>query len=361
MEREHGMAVRALVLAGTYSWGDSLLDREIRGPLVPVAQVPLIRYALRWLHDGGVTEATLCTTGSSRRLRRYLGDGSALGTRIDYSEDETPRGAAGCLRDAGLRTSAASFLVVEGALIPTLDLPELLAAHRRSGAEMTVAVEQDRRHSELSGERLPVPGGTYVIERSVLEEIPASGFQDIKEGLIPRMYERGRRVLIHSVLGVSPRVLNAETYLDVNEWMVERSSAHPDLLEGYLARGRSMVHPGAWIDGSARLVGPVVVGPGVRIRGGATVVGPTAIGAGSVLDEGALVSRSVLWNHCTIGKTAFVDRCLLSTGTRIEASTRLLSAVTEPRPVPPDRRTRDQAARSPSPSVRLRPERIGSV
>jgi NDP-sugar pyrophosphorylase family protein len=114
----------------------------------------------------------------------------------------------------------------------------------------------------------------------VLDLIPEHGFQDIKENLIPRLHRAGARVMAYESEGVCPRVLNAQTYLAVNQWVLERRVREEGESEG-------LVHPTAWVEPGARLVGPVQLGPRVRVQSGATIVGPTSIGAESTVGRNA--------------------------------------------------------------------------
>lgn len=336
--------IQGIILAGAYSWGDTRFERFLRGPLVPVAQRPLISYALSWLREAGVEDATICANGTSRAVRTCLADGASLPLRLDYYEDRVPRGPAGCVRDAGLLSQAETLLVAEGTLLPTADVHELLEAHWSSGAALTIVVDQDRRRQQLAGERPPSPSGLYVFDRRVLAAIPATGFQDIKESLVPRLHLAGERVVTHAVSGVSPRVLNCETYLAVNEWMVDRVTDAPGSLDGYYLRWRNggapcgevLAHGSAHIHPEARLLGAVLLGPRVKVRAGATIVGPTTIGEGCEIAAGAVVSRSVLWNRCVVGAQALVDRCLLADDATIEPSSTLFNSVKVRRPSVPD-------------------------
>jgi mannose-1-phosphate guanylyltransferase len=66
------------------------------------------------------------------------------------------------------------------------------------------------------------------------------------------------------------------------------------------------------------MIGPSIVGAEAVISDEAMVVGPTTLGAGSQVGEGALVSRSVGWQGCSIGAGAVVDRCVLTTQAVVE-------------------------------------------
>src|SRR5512134_3977729 len=95
-------SVHGIVIAGTYPAAGSALDALVPRPLLPVAQQPLITYALRWMHSAGVAHGTVCANSAARSIRTRL-DAATLGIGLDYLEDWNPRGAAGCVRDAGTR------------------------------------------------------------------------------------------------------------------------------------------------------------------------------------------------------------------------------------------------------------------
>jgi len=290
-------AVSAIVLAGSHRWSDSVFETLAPRPLVPIALEPLISYSLRWLRDGGIREATICANGTTRTISRALGGGGTLGMDLGYYEDCTPRGAAGCVRDAGLRAAAPTLVVTDGTAIPTVDLADLIARHRASGAAVTAVVH---REATPAGGR--TPGGVYVFDRRALDLVAQSGFQDIKEKLIPKLHHAGEKVMAYDAGGACPHVFDARTYLAVNHWMLLRLSADD---------ARSLVDPDARIEPGARLLGPVQVAAGARVESGATVVGPTSIGAGTVVARNALLACSTAWEDCLVGEGAVVHGCVL--------------------------------------------------
>jgi NDP-sugar pyrophosphorylase family protein len=321
-------SVRGVVLAGTYHWSGTSFEALLPRPLLPVAQAPLVSYALRWLRDGGVASATVCANSASRAVRDYLGKGNRLTMSIAYHEDWTPRGAAGCVKDAAARTDAQTLVIADGTAIPSVNIGLLLADHRSSQAAVTIVVHHDRL--ARAGERPLNPGGIYVFDRRALDYINETGFQDIKETLIPKLSKAGERIVTHAGLGVCPRVLNAETYLAVNHWMIEQMGADPSPLEHwgtYFETGQLLAHPTASVDPGARIIGPVLLGPQVRIAAGATIVGPVSLGAGCEVGERALVSRSVAWDRVSVSAGATVDHCVLADDAVVAPGERLLHAL----------------------------------
>jgi NDP-sugar pyrophosphorylase family protein len=321
--------VDGIVLAGTYPWNGASFESLIPRPLLPVAQAPLISYSLRWIGAGRPSRVFICLNEDSRRLRDRLGDGSQLDLAIEYYEDRSPRGAAGCARDVALRSEAQTFLICDGTIVPTVDREQLLTFHRDSGAALTVVVHRDE-HDQ--GRTAPFsPAGIYVAERSVFDFVGEHGFQDIKENLIPRLHQAGLPVLTHLAAGCCPRVVDARTYLTVSHWMISRVVYEHEATDGwstvFAGGGEVLAHSTARVDPAAKLVGPILLGPGVKIKAGATIVGPASIGAESTIAEGAVVSRSVTWERCVVSENAFLDACVLADDAQVASGADLFGSV----------------------------------
>ena len=319
-------SVQGIVLAGSYYWGEGAFERLLRGPLLPVAQRPLITYPLAWLRTSGVTAATVCANSSTPMVEQALGDGAALGMALTYYSDEQPRGPAGCARDAAALALADTYVLVEGAMIPSLDLGELLAAHWRTGAVASTVVEIDRRRAAVGTQRRGAPGGIYVFERHVLEDVPGAGFQDIKQGLLERLYGAGERVYVHEMRGLSPRILDYSSYAAVSGWLIATAARRPEFRD-YVPAGDGLRHPSATVHPSARLIGPVIVGPGAVVNADAVLVGPVSIGAHTVIESAAVVARSSVWERCRVGAGALVDASLLAHAVAVAPGEYLMNAV----------------------------------
>ena len=336
--------VAGIVLAGFQNWGDGRFERVLRGPLLPVAQTPLIRYSLDWLRLGGVSSAIVCAGRATSAVRDCLDIGSDIRIHLDYLEDLEPRGPAGCARDAMLRSTANVFVVVEGSMIPRLDLSALLESHRASKAAATVVVEIERRTRPGAGKEPRQAGGIYVFERRVLDGVPGRGYQDIKQGLLERLYAAGETVATYEVQGIAPRVLDAATYGSVGQWLITEEIRQPSFLVDYERVGEGLHHPTAIVHPSARLIGPILVGPYARIEPDAIIVGPTSIGAYTVIGAGAMVSRSTLWDDCAIGEHASVDGSILADAATVMRGEQLVATSHTP-VVTPGRGKRHVSAR----------------
>jgi NDP-sugar pyrophosphorylase family protein len=313
--------LRGIVLAGGYAWSNSAFDKVVPRPLLLIGDQPLIAYSLQWLQDAGVRNVTVCVNHETRnleaRLRRH-----PTSDFIDlvYRMDSMPRGPAGCVRDVVTEGLGDTWVVVDGTSIPNIDLTDLVRCHQASNAALTVVTHYDAHGGQAEGE---VPSGTYVIERRALNRVKPIGYVDIKENLIPSLYESGDRVVTYPSPEPSQRIMDLETYLSANAWTIQRRED--------LGGPSDMRGDGSVVAADALLVGPVLLGRDVRVMSGATIVGPASLGDGSLVASGAMVSRSSIWSHCVIGQGAVADRCLLADGAVVEPWTAVFGAVKDSR------------------------------
>lgn len=319
-------SVRGIVLAGDHPWNGCALDSVMPRVLAPVLYRPLVCYSLDWLRESGIIHATLCANGESRHVRTCLGTGSEIGMALEYYEDWTPRGPAGCVRDAAMQSDGEVFVVVEGAIIPRIDLRELVRAHADADAAVTVVVSSDHHNGNGLGRHLS-PTGIYVFQREALQHVSKTGYQDIKEVLILRLYDANRRVVTYVTEKECPRVSDAASYLSVNGWMLAQITSDPESLPEYRKVGESRVHRNARLADSAKLVGPVLVGPFAEVSEGTTIVGPTIIGVGSCIEARAVVCRSVILDRCLVGQRSVVDQCAIMHEATVEPDKRLYHVI----------------------------------
>lgn len=313
----------AVVLAGVHDWGSCLLNKAIVRPLAPLANRAVVAHVLDALKRAGVQRVAICCNGHAQEMRAALGGNTIAGMHIVYRDESMPRGPAGCIKDAAAELGANEFVVAEATVVPNFDIAELIRSHRESKACLTIAT----KHTLVGNERTHEPVGVYVCSRQVMSYINDSGFQDLKEGVVPKLHAAGLRVDVHAIDGVAPRLFGIGSYFAVNEWAAKRACAGDWEMDGYAIEGNALIHIDARIHRSVRLLGPVIVGPRSELREGAIVVGPSTIAADCVVGAGAAISRSALWAEAVVGDRAHVDRSVVAHGARIEHDTTHYSTV----------------------------------
>ncbi len=312
-----GTSIRGIVLAGGPSYGDCELEQIMPRPMLPVATRPLICHILSWFGHDGVGRATVCANGNTALFSQHLRNGEGLKVAIDYTEDLMPRGPAGCAHDAARDGGEDLFVVVEGGVVPQVELSVLLEHHRSTDAAMTMVVHGGEAicNRRLEDEE---PLGIYVFSRESLSFVSKTGFCDIKEGLISDLYKRGQKVSVLRVpTDVAPRITCRSSYLTVNGWAVEKLAKTKHEFDGHVRRGDAWIHQSAIVDDTVKLVGPIWIGPGAKLGAGAMIVGPVSVGAGCEIGENAVVTRSAIWDRGVVGDNAIVDESVVASGARV--------------------------------------------
>jgi NDP-sugar pyrophosphorylase family protein len=138
-------SVRALILAAGLGTRLRPLTRVRAKAAVPVNGEPLIRRVIRWLASQGIDDLIVNLHHRPESIGAVVGDGSDLGVRVRYSWEPRVLGSAGGPRRAlpllaDGAPSGVPFLVVNGDTLTDIDIDALLAAHRTSGALVTMAL-----------------------------------------------------------------------------------------------------------------------------------------------------------------------------------------------------------------------------
>jgi mannose-1-phosphate guanylyltransferase len=320
--------VAAIILGGLHVWADGDFGRLCPRLLLPVGSAPLGVHILRWLRGGGVRAVTICANEAAEAVQECLGDGKPENVDLYYCVDRIPRGPAGCSCDAAASVPAEQYIVVEGSVVPRVDLRALLAAHERAHAAATVVVDGAERRGEGAGWGA-APAGIYVFSRRTLAQVPRTGYQDIKEMLIPQLYREHAPVVTYAAGQPSARVYDLASYLAVQGWILARCALGESVPDGYVQRDGLCIHGSAAVARTARLVGPVLVGPKTRVGAEAVIVGPTLVGADCAVGRRAVVARSVIWDQCVVASGAQIDQSLLTTGAAIEGNQTVCGAICE--------------------------------
>src|SRR6476469_4170738 len=187
--------MQALVLVGGMGTRLRPLTETVPKPVLRLVDRPCISYMIEWLAGHGVEEVVLACGFLPDVLREALGDGERAGTRLSYVAEPWPLGTGGAIRYAADQLGeqlGERFLALNGDVLTDLDLTELLRAHERRQARLTIGLHpvQDAASyglvrlgegdevlsfEEKTGRHEPgnVNAGMYVFERSVLDLIPA--------------------------------------------------------------------------------------------------------------------------------------------------------------------------------------------
>ena len=331
--------MRAVVLVGGEGTRLRPLTWTTPKQMLLVAEVPMIERVLAHLADHGVDEAVLSLGYRPDAFITAFPDGRCAGVKLTYAVEPEPLDTAGAIRFAAHHAGIAErFLAVNGDVLTDLDIGALVAFHDDRSAEATihltrvddpsrfgvVPTDDDGRVSMFVEK--PTPGeapthninaGTYVLEPSVLDRIPADRRVSIERETFPALVEA--RTLY---------ALADDSYWIDSGTPAQYLQAQLDLIAGRRsgppAPGAVERQPGLWtlgaavIDGSVRppaLIGDAsfvevraqveyaIVGAGARVHDGAQVRCSVLL-PGAVVRPGAVVEGSVVGELAVVGERA---------------------------------------------------------
>jgi mannose-1-phosphate guanylyltransferase len=331
--------MQALVLAGGEGTRLRPLTLSVPKPVMPLAGRPFLTFMLDWLGRHGVDDVILSCGFMSEGVEQVLGD-EHDGIRLRYVVEDEPLGTGGPMRlaaDEGLLQDR--LLVLNGDVLTDIDLTAEIEQHERTGAKATlalVAVQDTSSYGVVptkdSGEVEafiekgdgPAPtnrinAGAYVLERSVVDEIPAGRAVSFEREVFPKLVGNG--LYGYAAAGYWVDIGTPERYLEatydllagqVQSSLPPRDETDSLVYDGCITSGarigplsvlgrhcsvgdrstveRSVLHDSV-IVGSHCSITEAIVAEGARIEDGVQVEPRAVIGAGAAVSEGTVVER----------------------------------------------------------------------
>jgi len=341
---------RAMVLAAGLGTRLLPLTEERPKPLLPLLDLLLLHFPLLLLRGAGIREVTLNLHHLGDQIRARLGDGSDLGLSIHYS-DEKPRllGTGGGIKRARERLDGGTFVVLNGDTLVDVDLPEVIAAHARSGAVATMlladaAAERDFGVVRVDGDACvrDIAGrlgwkeggrtghfcGVHVLEPRIFDLMPEEEIFCINADVYPKLIAAGGRVhgcflarAFHDVGTPARYIETAEALLDGRLRPAYAAEALAGKAGAFDARpGGIRIARSARVDRSAEIEGPLYVGPGAEVDAGA-IIGPYAIlGERARVGAGGRARHAILWEDASLPDGEVIERAVLTPRGRVAAS-----------------------------------------
>jgi mannose-1-phosphate guanylyltransferase/phosphomannomutase len=328
--------MKAVVMAG--GEGSRLRPLTIMRPkpMVPIVGRPVMEHILNLLRGHGITDVVVTVQYLASAIEDYFGDGSAFGMHIEYSREEMPLGTAGSVKNAeALLTEP--FLVISGDALTDFNLGEIIRFHqmRRALATLTLAhvtnplefgviITDEDGHIRQFLEKPSwgevfsdtINTGVYVLDPKVLSYFERNKQVDFSGDVFPMMLEKGDPIYGYVADGYWCDVGNLAEYVKANA----------DALQGHVkVRIPGRESGGVWAEEAveiapdAQIFGPVYLGHDCKVRSGAVVHGPSCIGSYTIVDDGAQIDRTVIWNNSYIGERSELRGALVGSQSSVKS------------------------------------------
>lgn len=334
--------MKAVIMAGGKGTRLRPLTSNQPKPMIPIINKPCMEHIVRLLKRHGFEDILVTLEFMPEVIKGYFGDGSEWGANIEYSVEEEPLGTAGSVKYVEDRLGE-RFVVVSGDALTDADLTQAVAFHEEREAEVTlvlrkvddpsgfgiVVIEEGGRVTEFQEKPEPdevfsytANTGIYIVEPSVLDDIPEGQEYDWSKEQFPKMLEEGRPVYGYVMEGYWEDIGNIEQYMDAQKAVLDRKvrDVEPDKEE---RRRGVYVGSGAEVD-EEKVEPPAVIGDGAHIAPDARI-GPYAVLASNVsVGSGASVARSIVAEGASIGEGAELDGALVGRFCKVGEQVRLL-------------------------------------
>lgn len=306
--------------------------------MLPVAGRPLLEHIILRARSAGVDRFVLVVGYGAKSVRSYFGDGSRLGVKIDYADQDRQLGTGHALL-AAREKAEDRFLVLNGDVLPDeASLIELA----RSGVPAVSAievidprrygvflVEEDRFKSVVEKSEHPpsnlANAGIYLLKRSIFEAMRSAplserGEYELTDGLnLLASQEEIRIITLKSWMEIG----RPWDILAANEIMLRdiRPAISGKVETGATISGNVSIGLGTIVRSGAYIVGPVLIGEDCDIGPNCYIRPTTSLGDRVRIGNAVEVKNSSIGNDSKIGHLSYVgdsiiaERCNFGAGT----------------------------------------------
>lgn len=326
--------MQAVILAGGFGTRLRPLTLTCPKPLVPVANVPIIRRIVEKLPDD-VDKVVLAVNYKLEQLRAYF-DANDVGREVVLVEEKEPLGTAGAIKNVESEIDG-PFFVFNGDILDSLDLRAFRRFHeqRRAFGSLALWHVDDPRHfgvMEMEGDRIRrfvekpetreaapsslANAGTYLLEPEVFDYIPAAKSVSVERETFPAILADGKALHGFPFQGYWVDAGRPDTYLHANQTLLK-------------AAGRNVLLGPGTTHHDARFDEWAVVGARCKLGANVTIA-RSVICEGAIIGSNVTIKDSILAPDVRVEDDAALVDCVVGQGARIEKGVLLKNVKVDP-------------------------------
>jgi NDP-sugar pyrophosphorylase family protein len=216
--------MKAIILAGGRGKRLRPITDYVPKPLVPIKNIPIIEWQLKYLKKFGIDEVIICTGYKQEMIENHL-NMKDIGIKIKFSIEKSPLGTGGAIKKAGKMIKEKSFFVINGDTITNIDLKKLA-----SKKNAIAAIELRTKYGilETDGDKIIdfkekkeisdtwMNAGIYHLQKEILNELPNKG--DIEKTVFPDYAKKG---ILNTVKFKNAKWYSVDSFKDMEECALE--------------------------------------------------------------------------------------------------------------------------------------------
>ena len=315
--------MKGLILSGGTGTRLRPLTYTAAKQLVPVANKPVLFYAIDDLVASGITEIGIIVGDTAEQIKAAVGTGERFGARVTYIHQQRPAGLAHAVGTARDYLGPDRFVMYLGDNFIREGIAPLVRGFEASAANARIMLH-----------RVPTPG--------------SFGIAELEEGRVVRLVEKPREPrsdlaivgiymfdqhIFDAVDSITPSARGELEITDAIQWLVDRGLVvEPHVLDGcWIDTGKmedmleanrlvlEVLRPSSAgsVDESSRLAGTVILQSGAEIRnsvlrgpliiGERTQVVDSYVGPFTSIDHDCLIQGVEIANSIVLEHSRIVD------------------------------------------------------
>ena len=188
--------MKALILAGGKGKRLKPLTDNIPKPLIPINNIPIIEWQIRYFKKFGINDFVICAGYKSEQVVDYLS--TKLDANFEYSLEKNLLGTGGAIKNAKSFLGKDNFFVINGDVVTNLDLSQLQKIPNSIAA---IQLRSTKGILNLDGNMIKgfmekpiiqdywINAGVYNLTSDIIEQLPEIG--NIEDTTFPLLANEG--------------------------------------------------------------------------------------------------------------------------------------------------------------------------
>lgn len=297
--------MKALITSGGRGTRLRPLTHTQNKHLIPIANKPIINYAIEYCAEAGIKEIGIVHNADSNAIPEALGDGSQFGVSITYIPQEAPLGLAHVVKISEDFIGNEPFVFYLGDNMVVGGLRKFINEFERnqSNCHLTLAKVKDPQRfgvPEIVGDRIVsieekpehpksnfAVAGIYIYDHTIFEAV--NNIKPSPRGEL-EISDAHQYLLDHGY---------KITYSEITGWWKDTGKPY-DLLEANrLILDNIEPQISGEVDEHSLVTGKVVIEEGAKITN-STVRGPAIIGKNTIVENSYIGPFTSIYDNCTI-------------------------------------------------------------
>ncbi|MCV0367037.1 MAG: nucleotidyltransferase family protein [Nitrosopumilus sp.] len=216
--------MKAIILAGGRGKRLRPITDYIPKPLVPIKNIPIIEWQIKYLKKFGIDEIIICTGYKQDIIEHHLNIKN-MGIKIKFSVEKSPLGTGGAIKKAAKLINEKSFFVINGDTITNIDLKELA---KKQNSLASIELRTNFGILETNNDKITkfrekkeivdvwMNAGIYHLDKEILRDLPDKG--DIEKTVFPNYAKKGK---LNTVKFKNVRWYSIDSFKDMEECALE--------------------------------------------------------------------------------------------------------------------------------------------